>query len=152
MKRTAKPSHNFQFSTCKNKEYAKFRKHGFKFKQELEFCFVGTYATGAYRKIPSSGVIHSSHEDSDDLDTWFDDDPYVPEPPLHDLNLDNSPVRVVDEKHDEVFSTATSPPRVRSVTPTPTSGSLGKRSSRMSGSRIRKKQATTKDDTIVELV
>ncbi|XP_038713576.1 uncharacterized protein LOC120007424 isoform X2 [Tripterygium wilfordii] len=44
-----------------NKEYVKFRKHGFKFKQELEFCFAGTYAIGAYRMTPSSGVIPSSH-------------------------------------------------------------------------------------------
>ncbi|XP_038724082.1 uncharacterized protein LOC120015645 [Tripterygium wilfordii] len=112
--------------------------------------------------VPSSGVKHSSHtsvgfekrnhEDSDGFDTWFDDDPYVLEPPLHDLNLDNSPVRVVDEQHDEFFSTATSPPRVKSVTPTHTTASLGKRSSHMSGCQIRKKRATTKVDTMNELV
>ncbi|XP_038707207.1 uncharacterized protein LOC120002511 [Tripterygium wilfordii] len=105
--------------TVENKEYAKFHKHGFKFKQELEFCFVGTYATGGYRM---------NHEDSDGFDTWLDDDSYVPEPPFY------------------------TPPRVQSVTPTHATGSLGKRSSHMSGCKISKKRATTKDDTMNELV
>ncbi|XP_038709054.1 uncharacterized protein LOC120003957 isoform X2 [Tripterygium wilfordii] len=146
-----------------NKEYAKFCKHGFKFKEELEFCFAGTYATGAYRMTSSSGVIppqnttmgqeNQNYMDADGLHTWFDDDAYVPEPPLKDLNLDNSPVRVVDAMHDEVFSTATSPPKVQQVTPSHTSGTLGKRSSQMSSSRIPKKRATNKaDDIMVELV
>ncbi|XP_038713567.1 uncharacterized protein LOC120007424 isoform X1 [Tripterygium wilfordii] len=52
---------SFLFTSKENKEYVKFRKHGFKFKQELEFCFAGTYAIGAYRMTPSSGVIPSSH-------------------------------------------------------------------------------------------
>ncbi|XP_038698462.1 uncharacterized protein LOC119996030 [Tripterygium wilfordii] len=145
-----------------NKEYAKFRKHGFKFKQELEFCFAGTYATGAYRRAPSSGVVQTQNtsvrienqnqEDSDGFQAWFDDEPYVPDPPLQDLNIDISPVRVVNEHHDEVYSTATSPLKVQSVTPTHTNGSFRKRSSQMSGSRIRKKQATNKDEHMVELV
>ncbi|XP_038688116.1 uncharacterized protein LOC119987305 isoform X2 [Tripterygium wilfordii] len=145
-----------------NKEYAKFRKHGFKFKQELEFCFAGTYATGAYRRAPSSRVVQTQNtsvrienqnqEDSDGFQAWFDDEPYVPDPPLQDLNIDISPVRVVNEHHDEVYSTATSPLKVQSVTPTPSNGSFRKRSSQMSGSRIRKKQATNKDEHMVELV
>ncbi|XP_038715530.1 L10-interacting MYB domain-containing protein-like [Tripterygium wilfordii] len=95
-----------------NKEYAKFRKHGFKHKADLEFCFTGTYATGSSTLAPSSGYIpppkysategNQNTQSQNDLETWFGEG-YVLEPPNtcsdppNEVNLGESPVRATED-------------------------------------------------------
>ncbi|KAF5734459.1 hypothetical protein HS088_TW16G00908 [Tripterygium wilfordii] len=151
-----------------NKEYAKFRKHAFKHKADLEFCFTGTYATGSARLAPSSGYIpppkypvsegtqYTQHENG--LETWFGGG-YVPEPPNpctdppNVFNLGESPQRVIE---DDDISSASSRNKGVPVTLSHTSESLGKRSFEGSVNRSSsKKQSVTRadeHDTMLRLV
>ncbi|XP_038678358.1 L10-interacting MYB domain-containing protein-like [Tripterygium wilfordii] len=130
-----------------NKEYAKFRKHGFKNKADLELCFTRTYATGSARLAPSSGYIptpkyhcsdgNQSTQPDNDLDTWFGegyvpelpntskDSPYPYTDPSNEVHLGESLEKVIK---DDDISSASSPSKGVPVTPSHTLGSLGNRS------------------------
>ncbi|XP_038696753.1 L10-interacting MYB domain-containing protein-like [Tripterygium wilfordii] len=143
-----------------NKEYAKFYKHGFKHKADLEFCFTGAYASGSAQLAPSSGYIPTpkysvgegtqNTQPEDGLGTGFGEDGYVPEPcnpctdPPNVVNLGESPERVIEA--DDI-SSASSPTKGVPVTPSHTSGSMRKGSFEGSVNRSSsKKRTVTRSD------
>ncbi|KAF5752457.1 hypothetical protein HS088_TW01G00366 [Tripterygium wilfordii] len=121
-----------------DKDYARFRKHGFKNKADLEFCFTGSYATGSSCLAPPML--------GDGLGTWFGDDTNIPEQTNSVVNLEATPITINLEGAVDEISSPSSPTKNIPCTPSQVSRSSGKRSFEGSANKSKKKPSINSVD------
>ncbi|XP_038712084.1 uncharacterized protein LOC120006209 isoform X1 [Tripterygium wilfordii] len=130
-----------------DKDHARFRKHGFKNKADLEFCFTGSYATGSSPQAPSSGVVPIQKTQlGDGVGTWFGDDACIPEQTNSVVNLEATRNTVNFEGTVDEISSPSSPRKDVPCTPSQASRSSGKRSFEGSAKRSKKKPSVNSVD------